>query len=75
MFNVKSIFAIAIISALSVTVAANELVLADQIIDTSELKAELGAELASNLAQLHQQLSEDTDAILIAKAGEEAGQR
>lgn len=62
MFNLKSAFAIAVLSTLSVSANADEM-----MIDTSDLHASITAELTQNMEKMHQDLSEDTNTLLIAK--------
>ncbi|MCE9679140.1 hypothetical protein LZP69_08100 [Shewanella sp. AS1] len=61
MINFKTVFAIALLSASTATVA-------DEIlIDTDELYQDINIELAQGIEQLQQELSQDIDVILVAK--------
>ncbi len=66
MINLKTVFAIALLSA-STTTMADEVI----IIDTQELHADISAELALSIEQMQQNLHEDTDAMLIADKKEQ----
>lgn len=66
MINLKTVFAIALLSA-STTTMADEVI----IIDTQELHADISAELALGIEQMQQNLHEDTDAMLIADKKEQ----
>ncbi len=65
MINLKTFFAIALLSV-STTAMADEIV-----IDTQDLYSDISAELAQGLEQMQQNLHEDTDAILIAHKKEQ----
>ncbi|MCG9697270.1 hypothetical protein [Shewanella sp. Isolate11] len=66
MINFKTVFAIALLSA-STTAMADEVV-----IDTTDLYADISAQLAQGIDQMHQDLNnEDMNAVLIAKKKEQ----
>ena len=54
MFNLKSAFALVLVSALSTNVYAN-VIDAEVIIDTSDLQASINAELTATMDKMHQE--------------------
>ncbi|QYK00443.1 hypothetical protein [Shewanella psychrotolerans] len=65
MINLKTVFAIALLSV-STAVSADEI-----IIDTTDLHASISAQLAEGLAQMQQDINEDVNAVLIAEKDEQ----
>ncbi|MCS6115053.1 MULTISPECIES: hypothetical protein [Shewanella] len=65
MFNLKSAFALAIISALSLNASAN--VLVDEIvIDTSDLQASITADLTAAMNKMHQEVLQEATLLIAA---------
>ena len=65
MINLKTVFAIALLSA-STAASADEI-----IIDTTDLHASISAQLAEGLAQMQQDINEDVNAVLVAEKDEQ----
>lgn len=58
MFNLKSAFALVLVSALSANVYAN-VINAEIIIDTSDLQTSINAELTATMEKMHQEALQD----------------
>jgi hypothetical protein len=65
MINFKTVFALALLSACSLA-SADEIV-----VDTTDLHASISAQLAEGLAQMQQDLNEDSTAVLVAEEDEQ----
>lgn len=65
MINLKTVFAIALLSV-STAASADEI-----IIDTTDLHASISAQLAEGLTQMQQDINEDVNAVLIAEKDEQ----
>lgn len=63
MFNLKSAFALAIVSALSANVSAN-VINAEIIIDTNELQASISDELAATMDKMHQEALQEPSLLI-----------
>ncbi|MFV0595959.1 hypothetical protein [Shewanella sp.] len=63
MFNLKSAFALVLVTALSANVSAN-VIDAEIIIDTSDLQASINAELTATMEKMHEEALQDPTLLL-----------
>lgn len=66
MFTLKSVFALALLSVVSIGVMADDTRFDRSAIDTSDLQATISADLDATMVQMHKEALDDKGNILVA---------
>lgn len=70
MFTLKSVFALALLSVVSIGVMADDTRFDRSAIDTSDLQATISADLDATMVQMHKEALDDKGNMLVADSEE-----